>query len=201
MKVLDSLEALQQHYGAPSEAAIKKVANEITPLYRQWIERARFCVLTSVGPEGTDGSPRGDDEAVVRVIDAHTLALPDWKGNNRTDSLLNIVNDGRVSLLMLFPGSNNVIRINGRAVICIDDELLTSFERQGKKPRSVILITVAEVYFQCARALMRSRLWADEEDLQGLPSPGTILSEMTNGQISADRYDSGWLSRSKDTMY
>ncbi len=201
MKVLDSLEALQQHYGAPSEAAIKKVANEITPLYRQWIERSRFCVLTSVGPEGTDGSPRGDDEAVVRVIDAHTLALPDWKGNNRTDSLLNIVNDGRVSLLMLFPGSNNVIRINGRAVICIDDELLASFERQGKKPRSVILITVAEVYFQCARALMRSRLWADEEDLQGLPSPGTILSEMTNGQISADKYDSGWLSRSKDTMY
>ncbi len=201
MKVLDSLEALQQHYGAPSEAAIKKVANEITPLYRQWIERARFCVLTSVGPEGTDGSPRGDDDAVVRVVDAHTLALPDWKGNNRTDSLLNIVNDGRVSLLMLFPGSNNVIRINGRAVICIDDELLASFERQGKKPRSVILITVAEVYFQCARALMRSRLWADEEDLQGLPSPGTILSEMTNGQISADKYDSGWLSRSKDTMY
>ncbi len=201
MKVLDSLEALQKHYGAPSEAAIKKVANEITPLYRQWIERSRFCVLTSVGPEGTDGSPRGDDEAVVRVMDAHTLALPDWKGNNRTDSLLNIVNDGRVSLLMLFPGSNNVIRINGRAVICIDDELLTSFERQGKKPRSVILITVAEVYFQCARALMRSRLWADEEDLQGLPSPGTILSEMTNGQISADKYDSGWLSRSKDTMY
>ncbi len=201
MKVLDSLEALQQHYGAPSEAAIKKVANEITPLYRQWIERARFCVLTSVGPEGTDGSPRGDDDAVVRVVDAHTLALPDWKGNNRTDSLLNIVNDGRVSLLMLFPGSNNVIRINGRAVICIDDELLASFERQGKKPRSVILITVAEVYFQCARALMRSRLWADEEDLQGLPSPGTILSEMTNGQISADKYHSGWLSRSKDTMY
>ncbi len=201
MKVLDSLEALQKHYGAPSEAAIKKVANEITPLYRQWIERSRFCVLTSVGPEGTDGSPRGDDEAVVRVMDAHTLALPDWKGNNRTDSLLNIVNDGRVSLLMLFPGSNNVIRINGRAVICIDDDLLVSFERQGKKPRSVILITVAEVYFQCARALMRSRLWADEEDLQGLPSPGTILSEMTNGQISADKYDSGWLSRSKDTMY
>ena len=201
MKVLDSLEALQKHYGAPSEAAIKKVANEITPLYRQWIERSRFCVLTSVGPEGTHGSPRGDDEAVVRVMDAHTLALPDWKGNNRTDSLLNIVNDGRVSLLMLFPGSNNVIRINGRAVICIDDELLASFERQGKKPRSVILITVAEVYFQCARALMRSRLWADEEDLQGLPSPGTILSEMTNGQISADKYDSGWLSRSKDTMY
>ena len=201
MKVLDSLEALQQHYGAPSEAAIKKVATEITPLYRQWVERSRFCVLTSVGPEGTDGSPRGDDEAVVRVIDAHTLALPDWKGNNRTDSLLNIVNDGRVSLLMLFPGSNNVIRINGRAVICIDDELLTSFERQGKKPRSVILITVGEVYFQCARALMRSRLWVDEDDLEGLPSPGTILSEMTNGQISGDKYDSGWLSRAKDTMY
>ena len=107
MKVIDSPEALQRHYGTPSEASIRKVANEITPLYRQWIERSRFCVLSTAGPQGTDGSPRGDDESVVRVIDNKTIALPDWKGNNRTDSLLNIVNDGRASLLMLYPGSGH----------------------------------------------------------------------------------------------
>ena len=201
MKVIDSLEALQQRYTAPSEASIKKVASEITPMYGQWIERSRFCVLTSVGPAGTDGSPRGDDKAVVRIIDAHTLALPDWKGNNRTDSLLNIINDGRVSLLMLFPGSNNVIRVNGRAVICIDDELLESFERDGKQPRSVILVSVAEVYFQCARALMRSGLWSGEDQTEGLPSPGTILSDMTGGQISADKYDAGWQARADKTLW
>ncbi len=201
MKVIDSVEVLQQRYGEPSAAAVKKVTSEIIPVYEQWIRRARFCVLTSVGPAGTDGSPRGDDEAVVRVINSKTLALPDWKGNNRTDSLLNIIHDGRVSLLFLIPGSNTVIRVNGTAVLSIDDEMLASFERSGKQPRSIILVTVGEVYFQCARALVRSDLWTAEDQSIDLPSPGTMLSEITHGEIDAEHYDANWSARVEQTLW
>lgn len=201
MKIIDSVAALQQRYGDPSEAAVKKVTSEIIPVYQQWIKRSRFCVLTSVGPAGTDGSPRGDDDAVVRIIDKHTLALPDWKGNNRADSLLNIIHDGRVSLLFLIPGSNTVIRVNGTAVLSIDERLLQSFERDEKQPRSIILVTVAEVYFQCARALIRSGLWAGEDRSIGLPSPGSMLAEITNGEVDAAHYDASWSARASESMW
>ena len=159
MKTIATIAELEALYGKPGEASLLKVIDFLTPAYRAWIEASRFCVLTTVGPGGTDGSPRGDEDPVVSILDDHTLALPDWRGNNRMDSLRNIVEDGRVSLMFMVPGKNNVIRVNGDAVLAVDDEILARFERPGqKRPRSVIIIRIAEVYSQCARALMRSAL-------------------------------------------
>jgi len=146
-------------------------------------------VLTTVGPEGTDGSPRGDQGPVVQVIDPTTLALPDWKGNERIDSLRNIVRDGRVSLMFLIPGSTNALRVNGTARLTADPALCASFTRDDKHPRTVIVIQIAEVYPQCARALQRSALWTSGDVSQGLPSIGTMLAEASEGAIDATQYD------------
>jgi len=128
---IDELEAL---YGAAVPAALTKVAHRVTPLYRQWIDASRFLILSTVGPEGTDASPRGDDGPVVRIADAETLLLPDWRGNNRIDSLRNIVRDGRVSLLFMVPGCNNVVRVNGHAMLTADDTVTGLFEKAGQAP-------------------------------------------------------------------
>ena len=192
-----TLEAL---YGAPGEASLIKVANRLTPEYRRWIMTSRFCVLTTVGPEGTDGSPRGDDGPVVQEMDEETLLMPDWRGNNRTDSLRNIVEDGRVSLMFMVPGSTNVIRVNGQAQVSTAPDLLARFRDKGRAPRSVIVIRIAEIYSQCARALMRSRLWTAGDESAGLPSVGDILAAMKDGFDGAD-YDASWQSRADKTMW
>jgi predicted pyridoxine 5'-phosphate oxidase superfamily flavin-nucleotide-binding protein len=132
MHWITTLDDLHSHYGQAGEAATVKVTPRLTPAYRAWIDRARFCVLTTVGPEGTDGSPRGDDGPVVAVLDPTTLALPDWHGNNRIDSLRNIVRDGRVSLMFLIPGALNALRVNGTARLTADAALLARFDRDGK---------------------------------------------------------------------
>ena len=152
LKTIDDLEAL---YGTPGGPALRKVARRMTPLYRQWIMASKLCMLTTVGPEGTDDSPRGDDGPVVQELDPGTLALPDWRGNNRLDSLRNIVRDGRVSLMFLVPGSNNVMRVNGTAQVTADGDLRARFEKKGKQPATVIVIAIDEIYSQCARALLR----------------------------------------------
>jgi len=157
-------------------------------------------LLTTVGPEGTDGSPRGDDGPVVRVLDDRTLALPDWKGNERIDSLRNIVRDGRVSLLFLVAGSNNALRVNGSAIVTADPALLESFRRDQSTPRSVIVISVAEVYSQCARALIRSALWTGGDQSAGLPTVGDMLREITEGGIDGAAYDQDWPGRAAKTM-
>jgi PPOX class probable FMN-dependent enzyme len=123
MEYIKTLEDLEARYGQPGAPSLRKVVRQMTPLYRKWIMASRLCMLTTVGPEGTDGSPRGDDGPVVLELDPGTLALPDWRGNNRLDSLRNIVRDARVSLMFLVPGSNNVIRLNGTAQITADAEL------------------------------------------------------------------------------
>jgi len=156
-----TLEAL---YGAPGKASLIKVADRMVPVYWDWIKRSRLCMLSTVGPEGTDCSPRGDDGPVVQMMNDKTLLMPDWRGNNRMDSLRNIITDGRVSLMFLVPGSNNVVRINGTAVVSIAGDLIGRFSDRGKLPRSVIVITVAEVYSQCARALMRAGTWAAKDE-------------------------------------
>ncbi|MFD1797650.1 pyridoxamine 5'-phosphate oxidase family protein [Paracoccus aurantiacus] len=194
-------EDLEQIYGEPSLAATRKVADRITEPYRAFIEKARFCVLTTVGPEGTDGSPRGDDGPVLREIDPKTLAMPDWRGNDRVDSLNNIARDDRVSLMLMVRGSITVIRINGRARITDDPELCGSFQRDGKKPRTVVVVRIEEVYFQCARAVIRAGLWTGEDDSTGLPSPGKILSGMTDGEVGGDAYDREWPVRAAETMW
>lgn len=198
---ITTLDDLHAHYGRPAEAATVKVTPQLTPAYRAWINRARFCILTTVGPEGTDGSPRGDEGPVVTVLDPQTLALPDWYGNNRIDSLRNIVRDGRVSLMFLIPGANNALRVNGTAKLTADPALRARFERDGKQPRTVIVICVAEVYSQCARALMRSALWTSGDQSQGLPTVGDMLREITEGRIDGTAYDTDWPGRAAKTMW
>lgn len=191
------LEAL---YGEPSEAAIKKVARRITPAYRAWIVRSRFCLLATVGPEGTDCSPRGDDGPVVTELDPGTLAMPDWRGNNRMDTLRNIVRNGQISLTFLVPGATDLVRVNGMARINVDPEMLARFERRGVQPRSVIVVTVSEVYAQCGRALMRAGIWS-RDDAEGLPTMGDILKEMTQGAFDGESYDAAWDKRANATMW
>ena len=197
VKDVAQLEAL---YGNPGEASLIKVAKVMTPTYRAWIMASRLCILTTVGLEGTDGSPRGDDGPVVREIDAQTLAMPDWRGNNRIDSLRNIVTDGRVSLMFMVPGSNNVVRVNGTAKVTVDEALCQSFEQNGRHPRSVIVISIAEIYSQCARALMRADTWSGKDQSGGLPSVGEMLQEMKDGFDGAE-YDAAWGPRAAKTMW
>ncbi|KEO52976.1 pyridoxamine 5'-phosphate oxidase family protein [Thioclava pacifica] len=201
MHYLTRMEDLEALYGVPGEAATVKVTPYLTAAYRAWIERARFCVLSTVGPEGTDGSPRGDDGPVVRIADARTLLLPDWRGNERIDTLRNILRDPRISLMFMIAGSDTVMRVNGRARISADPELLASFERQGKRPRTVIEIAISEVYSQCARAVMRAGLWRDGDLSEGLPSVGDMLREITQGDFDGASYDRDWPGRAAKTMW
>lgn len=201
MTWITTLEDLHAHYGQPGEAATIKVTPRLTPAYRAWVDRSRFCVLSTVGPEGTDGSPRGDEGPVARVLDAQTLALPDWHGNNRIDSLRNILRDGRVSLMFLIPGALNALRVNGTARLTADADLRARFARDGKEPRSVIVIRIAEVYSQCARALIRSALWTSGDQSAGLPTVGDMLREITEGRIDGQAYDADWPGRAAQTMW
>ena len=201
MKTIDSIEEIESLYGIPGDTSTRKVVARITPGYRAWIERSKFCVLTTVGPEGTDGSPRGDDGPVVRILDDATLAMPDWRGKNRADSLKNIVRDGRVSLMLMVPAATNVVRINGESVLTADDGIRALFDRGGKQPRTVILIRIEEIYFQCARALIRAGLWTGEDQSQGLPSAGDLLAEATDGAIGGAPYDADWPERAARSMW
>ena len=194
-----ALEAL--YPDAPAPAAVVKIARRMTPNYRRWIMASRFCLLATVGPEGTDCSPRGDDGPVVVELDPGMLALPDWRGNNRIDSLRNIVVDGRVSLTFMVAGSDNVVRVNGTARLSVDPALLARFDRDGRQPRSVIVIAIAEIYSQCARALIRARLWRDGDRSAGLPSVGDMLSEMTGGKLDGAAYDAEWPGRAARSMW
>ncbi|WP_300068696.1 pyridoxamine 5'-phosphate oxidase family protein [uncultured Ruegeria sp.] len=201
MKLIDDIETLEALYGTPGAPAMRKVARRLTPLYRKWIMSSRLCILSTVGPEGVDGSPRGDDNPVVLELDPGTLAMPDWRGNNRLDSLRNIVRDPRVSLLFLVPGSNNVVRLNGTAGLTADDNLRARFEKSGKRPATVIVVEIAEIYTQCARALMRAGTWTAGHEATALPTVGEILAEMTVGEEGGAQYDQEWGARAAKTMW
>ncbi len=203
METIKSLDALRTLYPEASQGALDKVMSQITPLYRAWIEASRFVIVSTVGDEGTDASPRGDIGSVVTIADARTLWLPDWLGNNRLDTLTNIVTDGRVSLMFMVPGCNNVIRVNGSAVLTDDAAVVSTFRVAGKKealPRSVIVVSVAEVYFQCAKALMRSALWSSEAQLAELPTAGQFLKE-TQSELDVQAYDEGYAEYAQDRMW
>ncbi len=201
MRQIDDIAALEALYGVPGTPALRKVADRLTPLYRKWIMASKLCVLSTVGPTGTDGSPRGDDGPVVLELDARTLAMPDWRGNNRLDSLRNIVADGRVSLMFMVPGSHNVVRLNGQAILTDDADLRARFEKNGRQPATVIVITITEVYTQCARALMRAGTWSGADESTELPSAGEILAEMTSGEEGGAPYDDAWGARAEKTMW
>lgn len=198
---IETIAELEALYGTPGAPALRKVAKRLTPLYRAWIMASKLCVLSTVGPEGTDGSPRGDDGPVVTELDAGTLLMPDWRGNNRLDSLRNIVTDPRVSLMFLVPGSNTVVRVNGRAWLTTDAQMRARFERNGRQPATVIVIEIAEIYTQCARALMRAGTWDGLAHNPQLPSAGEILAEVSNGEEGGRPYDEAWPARAAKTMW
>ncbi|MEQ9260793.1 MAG: pyridoxamine 5'-phosphate oxidase family protein [Roseovarius sp.] len=200
MRRIESVEALTALYPDAVPLALAKVSPCLTPLYRQWIEGSRFCILSTVGPEAVHGSPRGDDGPVVRVEDDRTLAMPDWRGNNRLDCLRDIVEDGRVALLFLVPGSNTAVRVNGRAVLTDDESLRQSFARKSILPATVIVIEIAEVYTQCAKALMRSGLWG-RDDRDTVPTVGQIMAEMTDGAEGGPDYDANYEERARPRMW
>lgn len=203
MSVITTLEELEAIYGLPAETATAKEVAHVTPHYRALIDASPFAVLATSGPEGLDCSPRGDVPGFVRVHDDKTLMLPDRRGNNRADSLRNIIRDPRVALLFMIPGAGNTLRVNGRAVLTTDPELLASFAMDGKAPRSVIVITVEAVYFQCARAIVRSDLWnpAKHVDPNGLPSAGRILAALSANRVGGAEYDRAWEDRAKQTLW
>jgi len=201
MEFIKDITALEALYGTISDPARRKVARQMTPTYRRWIMASRLCVLSTVGPDGTDGTPRGDDGPVVLELDPGTLAVPDWRGNNRLDALRNIVVDGRVSLMFIVPGSNNVMRVNGTARLTTDADLRARFERKNLLPATVAVIKIAEIYSQCARALMRAGTWKAGDQSGDLPSMGDILSEMTQGEIDGKAYDEKWDARAEHTMW
>ncbi len=200
MRKIATIAELEGLYGSPESAAINKVARHLTPLYRKWIMASRYCVLTTVGAAGTDGSPRGDDGPVVTELDPQTLLMPDWRGNNRLDSLRNIVTDGRVSLMFMVPGSNTVVRVNGTACLTTDADLRAGFDKNGRQPATVIVISISEIYTQCARASVRAGLWT-RDDSAGLPTVGEILSEQTDGQEGGHVYDRDWPARAQKTLW
>lgn len=193
MDWITDLVTLHSHYGTPSTPAVAKQTDHLTPAYAAFLDASRFCILSTVGPEGTDGSPRGDEGPVVTALDRQTLALPDWKGNERIDSLRNITRDGRVSLIFLVAGSTTAVRVNGTARLTADEALRSRFARPTASgplmPRTVIVIRVAEVYSQCARALQRSALWTAGDQSATLPTPGQMLQDATAGAISGAAYD------------
>lgn len=202
MSIVRTVAELEAIYGETSEASLIKVSNRLTAGYRGLIEASPIVALATCGPEGLDCSPRGDPGAVMTILDDRTLVLPDRRGNNRIDSLRNIVRDGRVALLFLIPGSNTTLRINGRAEISVDPELLASLAMEGKLPRSAIVVSIGEIYFQCARALMRARIWDHETwpDVSGLPTPGSLMRELKQ-DFDSLTYDRDWPERAKNSMW
>jgi uncharacterized protein len=203
MSVIATIDQLEAIYGQPNEASTVKVADRITPPYRVLIDKSPFAVLATCGPEGLDCSPRGDLPGFVRIGGEKTLMMPDRRGNNRVDSLRNIVRDPRVALLFLIPGSGSTLRVNGRAHLSVDPDLLASFRMGGKPPRSVIVITVNEIYFQCARAIVRSDLWNPQRHVNpaSLPMPGQILAEMSENRVGGEDYDRAWPERARLSLW
>ena len=203
MTVISTVEQLEAVYGFPNDASTVKVSDRITPPYRLLIEKSPFAALATCGPEGLDCSPRGDLAGFVRVHDEKTLMMPDRRGNNRVDSLRNIVRDPRIALLFLIPGAGTTLRANGRAYLSATPDLLGSFATEGKAPRTVIVMTVEEIYFQCARAIVRSELWNPEKrvDPKTLPTPGEILASMSDNQVGGEKYDREWPERARQTLW
>lgn len=203
MPALTTIEDLEALYGQPGPASTLKALDRLNAEYRAVIAASPFAALATVGPEGLDCSPRGDAGEVVRIADDKTLLMPDRRGNNRADSLRNIVRDPRVALLFLIPGSGSTLRVNGRAELRTDQDLLQAFRMEGKPPRCVMVITIDTVFFQCARAVIRADLWnpARHVDVSRLPSAGRMLSAASQGAQGGDAYDAEWPARAAASMW
>ncbi|QTL41693.1 pyridoxamine 5'-phosphate oxidase family protein [Xenorhabdus budapestensis] len=201
--VVTDITTLEQIYGKPTALAVIKETDHIHPIYRPFIESAPFAALATMGKEGMDVSPRGDQPGFIHIEDEKTLILPDRKGNNRIDSLRNILHDNRIALLLLIPGIGETLRINGRAEILITPEILERFAYRNVLPNSVLRITVDAVFFQCSRAIIRSGLWDASTQIErsALPSPGRILKELSKNEFDDVGYDAELPQRLKDNLY
>ncbi|AUN96203.1 pyridoxamine 5'-phosphate oxidase family protein [Pseudazoarcus pumilus] len=197
------LEQLDALFGSVAAPSLRKEIDHIHPLYRQMIEASPFVVVATAGPDGLDASPRGDPAGFVAVEDERTLLLPERRGNNRVDSLRNLVVDPRIALLFLIPGVGEMLRVNGRATISVAPALLARFAVGGKPPRCVTMVCVERVYFQCARAVQRAGLWRPPPTDVGarVPSPGRILDALTGGEVDAQNYDAALPARQRETLY
>jgi PPOX class probable FMN-dependent enzyme len=200
---ISDVATLERLYGMPAGAAVEKELAYIHPHYRRLIEASPFVVLATCGPDGLDTSPRGDPAGFVAVEDEHTLLIPDRRGNNRIDSLRNIIGNPHVALLFLIPGIGETLRVNGRAVVTTAPALLERFRMDGKLPRSVIVVNVDTVFFQCSRAIFRSKLWdpGQQLDRKSLPSLGTMIQDISQSRIEAKSYDDGLYERLKSSLY
>lgn len=201
--MLTSVEQLEAIYGTPSERAIWKEIPYLNEDYRAFVEASPFIVLATAGPDGMDCSPKGDAPGFVRIIDKRTLAIPDRPGNNRIDNLRNIVNDGRVSVLFILPGIGETLRVNGRATVSNDADLLESFAVDGKLPRTAIVVNVETVYFHCSKALARSHLWNPERHIERskLPSAGQMHKRLAGRDFDAQAYDKDLAERLPNMLY
>ena len=203
MPTITTIDELERIYGAPAQPTIAKEIDHISAHYATFIEKAPFVVIATVGPEGLDCSPRGDPAGFVRIADPRTVLIPDRRGNNRIDSLRNVIRDPRISLLFMIPGVGNTLRINGRAEISNDPALLKSFAMGDKLPLTVLKVTTDRVYVQCPKAFVRSRLWdpAAQIPRSALPSTGEILAALTKGGIDGAEYDRAYPKRLEETIY
>jgi PPOX class probable FMN-dependent enzyme len=199
--VVTNVEQLEALYDAVNPVSVKKETAFLTPAYRAWIERAPFFAIASVAEGGLDCSPRGDEVgSLFEVLDDRTIAFPDRRGNNRLDTLRNIVADPRVALLFLVPGITECVRINGRAEITTDPALIARFDREGKRPVTVVRVAIDAVYFQCARALKRSALWTVPEARPDVPTAGQMTKSAV-ADFDAAAYDAELDARQAKTLY
>ena len=199
-----TIEQLEAHYGTPAQRSLAKELDHVSAHYRAFIEKAPFVVVATVGPEGLDCSPRGDPAGFVRIADDKTVLLPDRRGNNRLDTLRNLVRDPRISLLFLIPGIGETLRINGRTAILVDPDLCASFTLHGKTPRSVIAVTVDRAYYQCQKALVRSRLWDADTQIarSALPTAGEMIAAvLPQPDFDSAAYDRDYPAHLKKTIY
>lgn len=201
--LVTTMEQLETLYGEKLPTSVIKEIDHINGSYRKLIESAPFVAVATGGPEGLDCSPKGDAPGFVRILDDKTLAIPDRPGNNRLDGFRNIVRDPRIALLFLIPGVGETLRVNGRAAISIDPELMNSFAVNGKLPRSVLIVHVETVYFHCSKAIVRSKLWDEKSkiDRSSLPSTGTIVAELSQGRLGGEAYDREAPERIKAMLY
>ena len=201
--LVTSMEQLQSLYGERMPASVIKEIDHINAHYRALIEAAPFVAIATCGPEGLDCSPKGDPAGFIRILDDKTLAIPDRPGNNRIDGFRNIVRDPRIALLFLIPGVGETLRVNGRASISVDPDLMTSFAINGKLPRCVLIVHVESAYFHCSKAIVRSKLWdeATKIDRKSLPSTGSIVAELSKGRLGGEAYDREMPERIKAQLY
>jgi uncharacterized protein len=191
-RVVSDATQLREVLGEPAKLIREKIADRLNALTRQFVERSPFVVVASGRPDGgLDVSPRGDPAGFVRIIDERTLLLPDRPGNKLADTLTNLLEDDRIALLFLIPGVNDTFRVNGRARIVDDPELLAASEVEGRVPQLGILVTVEEAYTQCPKAFLRSELWNPERhiDRSDLPSQGEILRAIADPELDVEEYE------------